>query len=68
MNLPGEIGDESRNDKPKQAFNQKKHKSRDAEAFYPSDGGTFSFFERFLHHHKNNFFVEIFQTIYFKFR
>src|SRR5829696_1086767 len=64
--LPGEIGDESRNDKPEQAFNQKKHKSRDAEAFHPSDGGAFSFFLRFLHHLKNNFFTRIFQTIFLK--
>ena len=43
MNLPREINDKDRNYQPEQAFDEKKHKAPETEAFEQINGGTFTF-------------------------
>ena len=64
MKLPGEIGDDGRNDQPQQTFDEKKHKAEKAEAFGDSGEWLFGFvrLRAFLHISKINFPEKLFNS------
>jgi hypothetical protein len=62
MFLQRKISNDGGNNQPQQAFDEEKHKTEKAEAFYDLRGGIFTFLRAFLHTFKINFPEKLFKS------